>query len=134
VTRVEPVLALAAVIDTFLGAFEHGDLEGLRELLDDSFVGRVTSADGGTVELTADQYVASIAAMDVPTAELQLSVPDMTPVGEDGVLVMIEIRAARGGRTLHNFSGQLARVRDGRIFELSMVDALPSESDRFWST
>jgi ketosteroid isomerase-like protein len=131
---VEPVLALVAVIDSFLSAFERGDLAGLRELLSDEFVGRVTTADGGTVELSADQYVGSVARMDVPTAELTLSVPDLTPVGDDMVLVMIEVRAARGGLTLHNFSGQLARIRDGRIVELSMVDALPSESDRFWST
>lgn len=129
----EPVLSLAAVVDRFLGAFEQADLVGLRELLDDGFVGRVTSADGGTVEVTADEYVASIAAMDVPTADLQLTVPDITTIGDDTVLVMIEVRAARNGRTLHNFSGQLAKVRDGRIVELSMVDALPSESDLFWS-
>ncbi|HEY6531611.1 MAG TPA: nuclear transport factor 2 family protein [Acidimicrobiales bacterium] len=129
----EPVLALAAVLDRFLGAFEQGDLAAVRDVLDDDFVGRVTSADGGTKELTAEQYVASIAAMDVPTAELTLSVPDLTAIADDTMLVMIEVRAARNGRTLHNFSGQLARIRDGRILELSMVDALPSESDEFWS-
>lgn len=130
---VEPVLSLAAVIDRFLGAFEQGDLAGLRSMLHDDFVGRVTTADGGTEELTADQYVAAIAAMDVPTADLRLAVPDLTPVGDDAVLVMVEVRAARKGRTLHNYSGQLARIRDGRIIELTMVDALPSRSDLFWA-
>jgi hypothetical protein len=46
---------------------------------------------------------------------------------------MVEVHAARRGLTLHNFSGQLAAVRDGTITELWMVDALPEESDRFWS-
>jgi hypothetical protein len=49
------------------------------------------------------------------------------------VLVMVEVHAARRGRTLHNFSGQLASVRAGRITSLWMVDALPAASDRFWS-
>lgn len=77
--------------------------------------------------------MASVEAMDVPTAGLQLAVKDVTAIGPDRVLVMVEVHAARNGRTLHNFSGQLATVRDGRIAELSMVDALPEESDEFWS-
>ena len=47
---------------------------------------------------------------------------------------MVVVHAERGGRSLHNFSGQLATVRDGLITELWMVDALPAESDRFWSS
>jgi ketosteroid isomerase-like protein len=46
---------------------------------------------------------------------------------------MLEVHAARAGRALHNFSGQLLTVRDGAITELWMVDALPAESDAFWS-
>lgn len=71
--------------------------------------------------------------MDVATASLTLTVPDVAPVSDDAILVMVEVHAARHGRTLHNFSGQLLRVSDGRIAELWMVDALPAESDAFWS-
>ena len=35
--------------------------------------------------------------------------------------------------TLHNFSGQLAAVNNGKLTELWMVEALPAESDEFWS-
>ena len=127
--RVGPEVTVRAFVD----AFARGDLDAMRALLDDSFVGRITSADGGTRLVSAKDYVASVDAMDVPSAGLRLTINDVTETGEDSVLVMVEVHAARGGRRLHNFSGQLATVRDGRIVELSMVDALPEESDRFWS-
>jgi hypothetical protein len=72
----------------------------MRDLLDDGFVGTITTADGGARQVTADDYV----------------------------------DAARGGRTLHDFSGQLGRAADGKLVSLTMVDAKPAESDRFWAS
>jgi hypothetical protein len=47
---------------------------------------------------------------------------------------MVEIRAGRGGRELHNFGAFLSRIDgEGRIVDLWMVDALPAYSDEFWS-
>ena len=57
----------------------------------------------------------------------------MVEVDAERVLIMVEIRARREGMELHNFAAFLARVRDGRIAELWMVDARPEYSDRFWS-
>jgi ketosteroid isomerase-like protein len=71
--------------------------------------------------------------MDVGTANLRLAVANVVEVEPGRVLVMVEVHAERGGRTLHNFSGQLLTVRDGRVTDLWMTDALPEESDRFWS-
>ncbi len=122
-----------SVVREFLDAFERNDLAAMRALLGDGFTATITSADGGTRHVDADGYVASVEAMDVPTAEVRVDITDATAVGDDTVLVMLEVHAARGGRTLHNFSGQLARVRDGRLVSLVMVDAKPEESDRFWA-
>lgn len=121
------------LIESFLDAFADNALGNLRSLLADGFVGHITTADGGSRRVNADEYAASVAAMDVPTANLRLSMPDVTTIGEDMILVMVEVHAERNGRTLHNHSGQLIRVRDGLICELWMVDALPEESDAFWS-
>ncbi len=46
---------------------------------------------------------------------------------------MVEVRANRGGRSLHNFAAHLLRISDGRITELRMVEAKPAESDAFWA-
>ena len=122
-----------SVVRAFVDAFGQNDLDGMRALLSDHFVGHLTTADGETRDVTADQYIEGVAAMDVPTAALTLNVPDVTTVGTDQVMIMVEVHAARGGRSLHNFSGQLVTIDSGRITELWMVDALPAESDTFWS-
>jgi ketosteroid isomerase-like protein len=118
---------------SFIDAFGRGHLDAMRSLLAADFVGHVTTADGGVRDVDREGYVASVAAMDVPTANLRLDVPDIVEIPPGRALVMVEVHAARRGLTLHNFSGQLATVRDGTITELWMVDALPEESDRFWS-
>jgi ketosteroid isomerase-like protein len=122
-----------AAVTAFVDAFRLADLDALRAALADDFIGHVTTADGGVRSVDRDGYVASVAAMDVPTANLRLDVPNIVEVEPGRVLIMVEVHAARDGRTLHNFSGQLATVRGGAIAELWMVDALPEESDRFWS-
>ena len=118
----------------FIAAFVRNELDVMRELLADTFVGHITTRDGSTRTATADEYVASVAAMDVATAHLRVEVRDCTPVDDDAVLVMVEVHAERNGRALHNFSGQLVRIVGHAIAELWMVDALPEESDRFWGS
>jgi hypothetical protein len=122
------------VVRAFVAAIAANDLAAARALLTDSFIGYVTTADGGTREADADAYVASLEAMDIPTADLRLDIKDATGFDPRTVLVMVEVHAERGGRSLHNFSGQLATVADGRIDKLWMVDAKPLESDRFWAS
>ena len=57
----------------------------------------------------------------------------MVEVEPGCVLVMVEVHAQRGRSVLHNFSGQLATVTGANLSELWMVEALPAESDAFWS-
>lgn len=125
------------LLDTFaafMRAAQAGDLEAMRTLMSESFAGYITTADGGVRRVDRDGYIASIDTMDVRSANLRMEVPNAVVVEPGRVLAMIEIRAERGGRSLHNFTGQLARVEDGAITELWMVEALPAESDAFWAT
>jgi len=123
-----------ATVVAFVDAFQRADLASLEALLADDFVGHVTTADGGTRDVDRAGYVDSVRAMDVGSAHLRVDVTNTVEIAPGRVLVMVEVHAARAGATLHNFSGQLATVADGRITSLWMVDALPAESDRFWST
>jgi ketosteroid isomerase-like protein len=120
------------VVLGFLRTFERGDLRVLRESLTDDFAGHITTADGGVRGVDRDGYVESVGAMDVSTANLCLDVPNVVEIEPGRMLVMVEVHAQRGGRTLHNFSGQLITVVDGKLSEIWMVDALPAESDDFW--
>ena len=125
----------AAAVKRFLDAFSAADLGAMRSLLAEDVVSYITNAGGGVDRVEgADAILERIEAMDLPAAEfsVQLTQPPVE-VDPDRVLVMVEIRAARGGRTLHNFAAHLMRVSDGRIAEWRMVDAKPAESDSFWS-
>jgi ketosteroid isomerase-like protein len=126
------VASAREVVLGFLRTFARGDLRVLRESLTDDFTGHITTADGGVRDVDRDGYVESVRAMDVPTAHLQLDVPNVVEIEPGRVLVMVEVHAQRSGRTLHNFSGQLVTVVDGKLSEIWMVDALPAESDDFW--
>ncbi len=122
-----------ATVRGFLEAFATADIEGLGRWLGDDFVGHVTSSDGGSRVTDRRGYLDSVRAMDVATAGLRLDVPNVVEVEPGRVLVMVEVHASRDGRSLHNFSAQLVTVREGTIRELWMVEALPAESDAFWS-
>lgn len=123
-----------ATVTAFVDAFGRAELDRLAALLDDDFVGHVTTADGGVRDVDKAGYLASVRAMDVGSANLRLDVPNVVEIDDGRVLIMVEVHAERRGRALHNFSGQLASVREGRITSLWMVDALPDESDSFWAS
>jgi ketosteroid isomerase-like protein len=125
----------AAIARRFLAAFSAADFEHMRAMLAENVVAYVTNGDGGVDEVKGrDAYLARIMAMDLPGARfsVELTQPPVV-VDADQVLVMVEVRAERGGRFLHNFAAHLLRVSGDRITEWRMVDAKPAESDDFWS-
>jgi ketosteroid isomerase-like protein len=123
------------VADRFLRAFDNADLATMRQLLADDVVAYITGADGEETRVAgADNYLAAIAAMNLPAVDYSVTTTGAPVlVDPDRLLVMVEVRAARGDRTLHNFAAHLLRVRDGRITQMQMVDAKPAESDAFWA-
>jgi hypothetical protein len=72
--------------------------------------------------------------MDLPSAQFRLTITQAVAPRPEMVIAMIEVNAARGGRTLHNHAAHCLFVRDGLVAEWWMVEALPAESDAFWSS
>jgi ketosteroid isomerase-like protein len=125
----------ATVAGNFLRAFSDVDFGAMRGMLAENVVAYITNAEGRIDEVEGrDAYLGRLEAMDLPAARFstELTQPPV-PVDSDRALVMVEIRAEKGGRTLHNFAAHLLRVEGGQITEWRMVDAKPAESDRFWS-
>jgi ketosteroid isomerase-like protein len=123
------------VVNEFLEAFSTADFERMRVLLAEDLVAYVTNASGGEDRVEGrDGYLARLEAMDLPSARFSV-VPTQPPVlvDPDRILVMVEVHAERGGRSLENYAAHLLRIAEGRITEWRMVDAKPAESDRFWS-
>ena len=125
----------ADVATQLLAAFNDGDVDRMRGLLDPALEAWATDADGVDQPVTgADAYIERIAAMNLPAVSYHVT-PTQSPVllEDDLVLVMVEVRAERDDRRLHNFAAHVLRVRDDRVTEWRMADAKPAESDRFWA-
>ena len=125
----------AAAAEALLGAFSVADFERMRETLDEHVVAHITNAGGGIDRVEGrETLLGRIEAMDLPAVRysVELTQPPVE-VDAERALVMVEVRAERDGRTLHNFAAHLFRAAGGRISEWRMVDAKPAESDRFWS-
>ena len=125
----------ADVATSLLRAFNDGDHDRMRELMDPAMVAWVTDASGASEAVTgADAYLDRIAAMDLPAVRYRVG-PTQSPVAieEDLVLLMVEVHAERDDRRLDNFAAHVLRVADGRVTEWRMADAKPAERDRFWA-
>jgi hypothetical protein len=123
-----------AVAGRLIEAFGAIDFDGMRARLDDGLRAYVTNAEGGVDEVVgADEYLRRVAAMDLETASFRVDITQSVAVRPDLAMVMVEVHAARGSRTLHNHAAHLLFVRDGKISEWWMVEALPAESDAFWA-
>jgi ketosteroid isomerase-like protein len=129
-------VTMASTAERFIAAFSAADFETMRELLAPDLVAWVTGADGAMTRVEGrDDYLGRIEAMDLPAARfsVELTQPPVE-VGTDRTMLMVEVHAERGGRTLHNFAGHLLRIDGERIVEWWMVDAKPAESDAFWAS
>ena len=116
----------------FFAAYGRGDLDSVREALTDDLTSYVTNAEGGAdVVEGRDSYMERLP--DLRAAGGSIEVSQVLEVDEERALAMVEIRAERAGRTLHNHAAFLIGFSGGRIRNLWMVDALPAYSAEFWS-
>ncbi|MBS1891639.1 MAG: nuclear transport factor 2 family protein [Actinobacteria bacterium] len=129
-------MSAAEIAERFIAAFSAADFEAMRELSAPDLVAWVTGPDGEMARVEGrDSYLGRVEAMDLPSARFAVELTQApVEVGPDRVLMMVEVHAERGGRTLHNFAGHLLRIDGDRIAEWWMVDARPAESDTFWAS
>jgi ketosteroid isomerase-like protein len=129
-------MSTGSTAERFIAAFSAADFGAMRELLAPDLVAWVTGPDGGMARVEGrEEYLGRIEAMDLGAARfrVELTQPPVE-VESDRVMLMVEVHAERGGRTLHNFAGHLLRIEGERIAEWWMVDAKPAESDAFWAS
>lgn len=116
----------------FFDAYGAGDLDAVRAAFDDDLVSYVTNAAGSADAVHgADAYVERLP--NLGAAAGTVAVTQALEVGDRRVLAMVEIRAERNGRTLHNHAGFLLEFSEAGISRMWMVDALPEYSAEFWS-
>jgi hypothetical protein len=117
----------------FVRAFEKADITQLTTLMAEDVINYVTNREGGVDKvLGREPYLERVKAMDVPTAHLRLAIPQILTINPGKVLLMVEVKAERSAKTLHNFSAFLMEIKDDQIHQTWMVEALPEKSDNFW--
>lgn len=117
----------------FIKAFEMADFPKMEALMAENVVNYVTNREGTSDQVVGrEAYLERVRAMDIPSAQLNLSIPQALTLPPDKVLLMVEVRAERSGKVLHNFSAILFQVKDDKITHTWMVEALPQKSDGFW--
>ena len=118
-----------------VSAFGAGDLERMRTLLAEDVKAYITNREGGAdLVVGSKEYLRRVEAMDLPSANFRIDVTQVVAVRDDLAMIMVEIDAARRGKTLHNHAAHLLFVNDGKVAEWWMVEALPEESEEFWSS
>jgi hypothetical protein len=123
----DPAVPLRALID----AFSAQDETAMRSALTEEMTAYVTNAEGGVDQVRGrDAYLPRLLALKAPT--LSVRETQSVTVAPDQALLMVEIRAERKGRSLHNFAAFLGTVTGDQISKLWMVEALPASSDQFW--
>ena len=123
----------ASVMMRLFDRYAAGDVDGVGDLLAEDVIAHVTTSDGGVDRVQGRAaYLARLP--DLGSAQGGLTVTQVVGVDDERALSMVEIMARRDGRDdLHNVAGFLARVADGRVTELWMVDAKPAGSAAFWA-
>ena len=112
--------------------FARSDLDGMRAVLADDMVAHITNATGGADRVEGvDAFMARLP--DVSGATWSTEVTQVAPVDDERVMTMVEVKASRKGKELHNFAAFLTRIVGGKVRELWMVEARPAYSDEFWS-
>jgi ketosteroid isomerase-like protein len=116
----------------FFEAYGEGETETMRSLLAPDAVSFITNAEAGVDRVDGrDGFMARLP--EVEGAELSTSITQVVAIDGERAMTMVEVKAERQGRALHNFAAFLTRCSGGRITHLWMVDAKPSYSDDFWS-
>ena len=124
-----------AFVLRFVRAMNESDMATVRACFDPDVRAFVTNAAGGTDLVEGSEALGlrfpDFAAM---ADSFHATVTQVHEIDDRTVLFMVEIRAERLGRSLHNFAGILILLSTGgEMTEYRMVEALPAESDRFWS-
>ena len=119
----------------FIKYFELADYDNMRKLLSKEIKSYVTNAEGGVnLIVGSEELIKNLSYMDVEIVKPKLNITQIAVVDRIQVMFMVEINAKRQGKELHNFATFLLNIKDGLIYEMRMVEALPEYSDEFWKS
>ena len=121
------------IVQNFVAAMIAADFLVLKKLLSKNLVSYVTNAQGGLDFVNgSEDYLERLKAMDIPSVDFNMTINQLALINKEQVLVMIEVKAKKKRKKLHNHAAFLITVKRGKIESMWMVEALPAYSEEFW--
>ena len=125
---------IKSLITLLIKSIEQEDYPTLRKLYADDVENYVTDKEGGSFLVKGcENYLAAIKRMNFSSVHPSLTITQINVLSEDTALFMIEVKAQKPTKTLHNFSAYLVEFANNKIKRTTMVEALPAYSDSFWN-
>lgn len=125
---------IKSFITLLIKSIEQEDYPTLRKLYADDVENYVTDKEGGSFLVKGcENYLAAIKRMNFSSVHPSLTITQINVLSEDTALFMIEVKAQKPTKTLHNFAAYLVEFSNNKIKRTTMVEALPAYSDSFWN-
>jgi hypothetical protein len=115
-------------------AIESCDYDTVRYIFKDDIQNYVTNKEGGAdLVVGAENYIKALQHMNFLKVRPTLTITQIDVISEAQAMFMIEVKAAKPDRALHNFAAFLIDIDQDKIAKMRMVEALPEYSDKFWN-
>ena len=133
IIMITPLDKLQEIGLAFIDAFTSLNQNQLASFLDEGVVAHVTNARAGVDIVSGRQsLVDRFRLMDIKKAGLELTVTQIVTISATQIMLMVEVNAFMDDKSLHNFAAHLLTIKNSKIVEMWMVEALPAYSDEFW--
>lgn len=131
---VKKLSSVERVVSDFINSFSKGSFTKVEKLLAKNVISYITNAEAKVNKLRGRAGFMGSIPSDITTVKPKVKITQILSVKRNQVLVMVDIKAKRKGKKLHNHAAYLINVKNGKITEIWMVDALPAYSDKFWKS
>lgn len=122
------------LITKFVAGFNSADFNLMSGVLSKNLEAHITNAEGGVnLWQGRDCFIDGIRKFDLENIAPKLYITQILDISPSQSMVMIEVKAERKGKSLHNFAAYLMFHANGEIQKMFMVEALPEYSDNFWN-
>ena len=117
----------------FIAAFERPNKERLAKICAPDIVSFITNASGGVDKVAGrDAFLQRVFSLPIGQVKPSVRITQSHVVSDTQVMIMVEVKASKKEKSLHNFAAFLLNFRNNTICELHMVEALSAYSDAFW--
>lgn len=125
---------LKNLITLLIQSIEQEDYPTLRKLYADDVENYVTDKEGSSVLVKGcENYLAALKRMNFSKVHPSLTITQINVLSKDEALFMLEVKAQKPTKSLHNFAAYLIKFANNKIIRTTMVEALPAYSDSFWN-